>query len=195
MSYVMSVQRDRDFLVDSIACRKIIVEQHRKRQAQVQQQQASSTTEMPPSKCGSAKGGCGSKESPGFQPSVWGPGLWMFLHVISLNYPAAPTRKDKARIAHFLYRLADVLPCEDCSSHFRAHLASSLHSEDLESRESLFAWMHAFHNKVNRRLGKSYGPSPDEASKAYSRFQSGRPPLEVVLLPLEPSGGAHGKGL
>ena len=30
-----------------------------------------------------------------YNPEIWGPGAWLFLHTITLNYPTNPTFEDK----------------------------------------------------------------------------------------------------
>ena len=48
----------------------------------------------------------------GMLTSVWGPGMWHYLHTMSFNYPNNPTIKDKHHYRDFVLQLKYVLPCE-----------------------------------------------------------------------------------
>jgi Erv1 / Alr family len=143
------------FLQTSIECRQLVEDQNQK----------ATTTKTCKTKS------CSSKGTPGFQPSVWGPGLWLFLHVMSLNYPENPTEADKERHYNFLFSLSDMLPCKQCQEHFKGYLRKCLSTTDLDSRSTFFKWMHKFHDAVNERLGKGKWHSSEDASRWYKQFQ------------------------
>ena len=42
-----------------------------------------------------------------YNPEVWGPGAWLFLHTISLNYPTNPTYEDKENYKTFFTSLKE----------------------------------------------------------------------------------------
>ena len=42
------------------------------------------------------------KSKDGMLTSVWGPGLWHFLHVISFNYPIEPNEDQKQQYHDFM---------------------------------------------------------------------------------------------
>ena len=50
----------------------------------------------------------------GMLTSVWGPGMWHYLHTMSFNYPVEPTIKDKNHYRDFMLSLQHVLPCKYC---------------------------------------------------------------------------------
>ena len=86
--------------------------------------------------------------------SIWGPHLWYIMHVISFEYPRAPSEYDK-RIYHDFYTsLKDVLPCQDCRKHYREFITRYPISPHLDSRSALIKWVIQVHNFVNKSLGK-----------------------------------------
>ena len=55
----------------------------------------------------------------GMLTSVWGPGMWHYLHTMSFNYPVSPTRTDKLHYMQFVKSLVHVLPCGKCRKNLR----------------------------------------------------------------------------
>ena len=90
-----------------------------------------------------------STSSAGFDVAVWGPIGWAFLTFVTLNYPVHPTRQDKIRYLTFFQALAPVLPCQLCSNHFKANVASINLDVHMASRFTLTRWLFDVHNKVN----------------------------------------------
>ena len=50
----------------------------------------------------------------GMLTTVWGPGLWHYLHTMSFNYPVNPTTQDKKYYKNFIVNLQYTLPCKYC---------------------------------------------------------------------------------
>jgi hypothetical protein len=46
----------------------------------------------------------------GMLTTVWGPGMWHYLHTMSFNYPTNPTPQDKQHYREFILQLQYVLP-------------------------------------------------------------------------------------
>lgn len=88
------------------------------------------------------------------KPEIWGPGLWIFLHTLTLGYPDNPSLEDKKRMMDFINMLGFVLPCEKCQLHFQEHLSKHPIQPALESREKIIKWLNDIHNEVNKSLGK-----------------------------------------
>lgn len=127
-----------------------------------------------------------TKGQPGFQAAVWGPGMWFFLHTISLNFPLHPTEADKKSYEQFLCSLGDVLPCSFCSQHYKDHLASDFDAKKvLKSRETLSEWLYKFHEKVNKRLHKKETIKYKDAMEIYKRFASDESKHKTTLV-IEP---------
>ena len=57
----------------------------------------------------------------GMLTSIWGPGMWHYLHTMSFNYPVNPTNTDKTHYRDFLLSLRNVLPCGKCRTNLRAN--------------------------------------------------------------------------
>lgn len=91
------------------------------------------------------------------KPAVWGKHVWYSIHFVSLEYPVAPSAKDKETYFDFYRNLAKVLPCVVCREHFKnVWVQHPLTTDKLNSRESLFAWTVEVHNMVNKDLGKPH---------------------------------------
>lgn len=87
----------------------------------------------------------------------WGGAAWIFLHSAAYQWPEQPTMDDRMRMYNFLRALPFVLPCDKCQKHalkFVHRHVTSPSSEPLSSRDSLARFMNAFHNNVNKRLGR-----------------------------------------
>ena len=88
-------------------------------------------------------------------PNVWGPHLWLFLHVMSLTYAKNrlhPTKKEKAHMFQFLYHLQFTLPCASCRTNYAKYFER--HPPRLGTRRELFEWLVDLHNSVNRKNNK-----------------------------------------
>jgi hypothetical protein len=88
-------------------------------------------------------------------PNIWGKKGWIFLHMITVNYPDEPTIDDKKNYYLFFSQLKHVLPCNSCQLNFAQHWDKRpLTEQDLESRESLILWLIDIHNMANYQNGK-----------------------------------------
>jgi len=86
----------------------------------------------------------------------WGPKGWNWLHVLAINYPPAPTLPAARLTFRRIWNFAAHLPCIECRWHATRHILR--HPPDLSGTEALQAWVWAFHNAVNARLGKPQVP-------------------------------------
>lgn len=83
---------------------------------------------------------------------VWGPGLWLFLHTLTFNYPVNPKKKDKERMRRFFMSLGDILPCRYCRENYAKHLKNN--PIKLNSKREFVRWVICIHNEVNEQEGK-----------------------------------------
>jgi hypothetical protein len=90
----------------------------------------------------------------GMGPDVWGPIFWTTMHIVSLGYPASPSKAEQTAAIAFYQSLTEMIPCPICKVHYRAHLAESPVESAVESRDALIFWVFTLHNKVNAQLGK-----------------------------------------
>ena len=58
----------------------------------------------------------------GMLTTVWGPGMWHYLHTMSFNYPNRPTTHEKKNYRNFILSLQHVLPCKYCRINFKHNL-------------------------------------------------------------------------
>jgi len=109
----------------------------------------------------------------GMLTTVWGPGLWHFLHTMSFNYPIAPTEKDKKHYRQFILQLRYVLPCGKCRENLVKNFKRlPLRAKDLESRESFSRYVYELHEVVNTMLHKNSGLTYEEVRERYEHFRA-----------------------
>jgi hypothetical protein len=89
-----------------------------------------------------------------YDPMLWGPAGWKFLHFISFSYPVHPTPEHKQQYDNFFRSLAHVLPCKTCRHHYQLRLNAAPRDSSgslkcLTSRKTLSEWLVDLHNAVN----------------------------------------------
>jgi hypothetical protein len=110
----------------------------------------------------------------GMLTTVWGPGMWHFMHTMSFNYPVCPTSQQKNDYRDFIYSLRDVLPCGKC----RKNLSQTLKTFPLkirphmDSRAAFSKYIYDLHEKVNHMLKKKSGLSYEEVRERYEHFRA-----------------------
>lgn len=103
-----------------------------------------------------------TKEAVDYDPVLWGPPGWKFLHFISFSYPERPNRIHKRDYGEFFSAVGNVLPCKSCRQHYQHYLNSSKRDDDsghyafLSSRTELAKWMVGLHNAVNANNHKAH---------------------------------------
>lgn len=113
----------------------------------------------------------GSKD--GMLTTVWGPGIWHFLHTISFNYPIHPSMKDKKHYRDFVLQLRYVLPCGKCRENLVKNLKRlPLRMSDLENRGTFSRYMYELHELVNTMLHKTSGLSYEQVRERYEHFRA-----------------------
>ena len=99
-----------------------------------------------------------STSNDGFSPSCWGPSLWNFLHIMSMNYPLNPSAQDKRIYQDFITSLGQVLPCKKCRENYNKNLTNIRYFDEdndvYENRNTFSTFMFDLHNEVNRKLQK-----------------------------------------
>lgn len=109
----------------------------------------------------------------GMLTTVWGPGMWHYLHTMSFNYPVEPTKTDKRHYRDFILQLQYVLPCGKCRKNLvRNFKRLPLTAKDLESREMFSKYIYNLHEVVNKMLGKKSGLSYDDVRIRYEHFRA-----------------------
>ena len=89
-----------------------------------------------------------------FDPTVWGPHFWFFLHTIAHSYPIHPNEVTKRKYYDTIQNMPLFIPVSDIGDRFSGLLDKYPVSPYLGSRESFVRWVHFIHNKINVILGK-----------------------------------------
>ncbi len=109
----------------------------------------------------------------GMLTTVWGPGMWHFLHTTSFNYPVTPTEKQKRDYRNFVLSLRDVLPCGKCRKNLRKNLQKlPITMRHMKSRDSFSRYMYDLHEHVNKMLNKNSGLTFEQVRERYEHFRA-----------------------
>lgn len=113
------------------------------------------------------------KSNDGMLTTVWGPGMWHFLHTTSFNYPVEPTNKQKHDYRNFVLSLRHVLPCGKCRKNLTKNLRKlPITMRHMKSRDSFSRYMYALHEHVNKMLGKNSGLTFEQVRERYEHFRA-----------------------
>lgn len=103
-------------------------------------------------------------------PELWGKHAWIFIHLVTLDYPEHPTESDKKNYYQFFDSLQYVLPCAKCRKGYAQHIKKyPLNDQVLFNRDNLIKWAIDIHNVVNYYNGKPM-LSYSEAMKKINGF-------------------------
>ena len=89
-----------------------------------------------------------------FDPGVWGPHYWFFLHTVAESYPETPNAVTKRKYYDLIQNIPLFIPVPEFGNKFSNLIDKYPVSPYLGSRESFVRWVHFIHNKVNASLGK-----------------------------------------
>jgi len=106
-----------------------------------------------------------------FDPDIWGPHFWFFLHTLGMSYPHHPNSVTKKKYYELMQNLPVFIPNENIGSEFSKLLDSYPITPYLDSRESLIRWIHFIHNKVNEKLEKPKISLNDFYSRYYEEYK------------------------
>ena len=111
--------------------------------------------------------------SDGMLTTIWGPGMWHFLHTMSFNYPVKPTAEQKTHYKNYIYSLQKVLPCKYCRDNYFNNLKmAGISGKSFKSRTTFSRFIYKLHESVNKMLGKKSGLSYKEVKDRYEHFRS-----------------------
>jgi hypothetical protein len=109
----------------------------------------------------------------GMLTTIWGPGMWHYLHTMSFNYPVQPTAVDKRRYREFILQLQYVLPCGKCRKNLTRNFKKMpLTWKDMESRATFSKYIYRLHELVNQMLHKDSGMTYDMVRERYEHFRA-----------------------
>ncbi|KAG1667177.1 hypothetical protein FOA52_004172 [Chlamydomonas sp. UWO 241] len=121
------------------------------------------------------------------EPSRWGPVLWKTFHIVAAAYPRQPTQADRERYQQFYDVFGKVLPCMKCRNNYVRHMAAMPVVAHLADRDTLFGWTVAFHNTVNKSLGKRGDWTAEDAMRAHILASEASEASEAHADPLRPA--------
>ena len=89
-------------------------------------------------------------------PTVFGPYLWISLHISAAHYPFNPSPIVRRRIKDRILALPYEIPCEKCRPHALSYIESKASELDkaVSCRSELVKFYVDFHNYVNTFLKK-----------------------------------------
>ena len=109
----------------------------------------------------------------GMLTTVWGPGIWHYLHTMSFNYPVNPTSSDKKHYREFVLNLQYVLPCGKCRKNLVKNFKTlPLTMSIMESRDTFSKYIYDLHELVNHMLDKKSGLTYDNVRERYEHFRA-----------------------
>ena len=109
----------------------------------------------------------------GMLTSVWGPGMWHYLHTMSFNYPNNPTIKDKHHYRDFVLQLKYVLPCGKCRKNLVKNFKKlPLKMNHMKNRDIFSRYIYDLHEVVNKMLGKNSNLTYEMVRERYEHFRA-----------------------
>jgi len=109
----------------------------------------------------------------GMLTSVWGPGLWHYLHTMSFNYPVKPSNKDKSEYMKFVKSLVNVLPCKYCRINLKNNFKDlPLTINQMKNRDTFSRYIYNLHEHVNTMLNKKSNLSFNDIRERYEHFRA-----------------------
>jgi len=109
----------------------------------------------------------------GMLTSVWGAGMWHFLHTMSFNYPVKPCCQEKQNYYNFIINLRNILPCGKCRKNLCNNFKKlPLKRKHMESRATFSKYVYDLHELINDMLNKKSGLSYEEVRERYEHFRS-----------------------
>ena len=89
-----------------------------------------------------------------YDPTVWGPHYWFFLHTIAQTYPTNPNPTTKRKYYDLIQNMPLFIPTPEIGNKFSIYLDKYPVSPYLDSRDSFVRWVFFIHNKINVSLDK-----------------------------------------
>ena len=107
-----------------------------------------------------------------YNPSVWGPHYWFFLHSVGFTYPEMPTDGEKKKYYNLIISLPTFIPNNAAANNFQRLIDDYPVSSYLNSKNSFLKWIHFIHNKINEpertgikiKIGDAFSKTPNKAT-------------------------------
>jgi len=112
-----------------------------------------------------------------FDPHVWGPHYWFFLHTVAHTYPLVPNAVTKRKYYDLIQNMPLFLPDPEMGNRFSTLLDLYPVSPYLDSRDSFIRWVNFIHNKVNVALGEEELSLQDGLERYLDHYKTVSPAL------------------
>lgn len=113
------------------------------------------------------------KSGDGMMTSVWGPGMWHYLHTMSFNYPVKPTLHEKRHYMDFVKSLQYTLPCKYCRINLLTNFKNlPLTMNCMKNRDMFSRYIYSLHELINKMLGKKSGLTYCDVRERYEHFRA-----------------------
>lgn len=89
-----------------------------------------------------------------YNPDVWGPKYWFFLHTVAMTYPKNPNAITKRKYYDLILNMPLFIPKSDIGDKFGDLLLNYPVTPYLDNRDSFIRWVWFIHNKINKILDK-----------------------------------------
>jgi hypothetical protein len=113
-----------------------------------------------------------STRSANFDPAVWGPHYWMFLHTVAYSYPVYPNEVTKRKYYDLIHNMPLFIPNEKVGNEFSRMLDQYPVTPYLDKKESFVRWMNFIHNKINVLLEKDEMSLANAESAYFARYDN-----------------------
>jgi FAD-linked sulfhydryl oxidase len=89
-----------------------------------------------------------------FDPTIWGPHYWFFLHTVAETYPDSPNEITKRKYYDLIQNMPLFIPISEMGNRFSHYLDKYPVTPYLDNRDSFIRWVVFIHNKFNNVIGK-----------------------------------------
>jgi|TARA_B110000879_G_C11182201_1_gene519050 hypothetical protein len=107
-----------------------------------------------------------------FDPTVWGPHYWFFLHTVAESYPEHPNEIMKRKYYDLIQNMPLFIPIDEIGDKFSNLLDRYPVTPYLTSKQSFVRWIHFIHNKINIMLEKPELSMPESLAQYRSAYKS-----------------------
>lgn len=111
----------------------------------------------------------------GLLTKIWGPPAWTSMNCYGFGYPIEPTEDDKKHYQAHYESYAYVLPCKFCRESYAQFILeedTKLGPDVFKSRDTLTRWLYNIREKVNKKLGVTYGVTYEDFVKKHEAFRA-----------------------
>lgn len=106
-----------------------------------------------------------------FDPNVWGPHYWFFLHTVSETYPESPNEVTKRKYYDLIHNMPLFIPIAEMGNRFSSFLDKYPVTPYLDNRDSFIRWVVFIHNKFNQVTGKEEMSLPMALDKYKAEYK------------------------